>query len=84
MIQEMFGIPQKNESVYAIVLEWPSNNTLLLKAPIPGQNTFVSLLGYGKIPWSYEDNTLVVTFPALPVSDLPCLWAWVIELLDVK
>ncbi|XP_032236131.1 alpha-L-fucosidase isoform X2 [Nematostella vectensis] len=42
----------KDGYVYAIVLEWPTSGTLLLGAPVPSQNTTVTMLGLtGEFSW---------------------------------
>jgi hypothetical protein len=51
--------------VYAITLEWPSSDTLVLDAPIPSQNTQVTMLGLKsrQFNWKmvYEPTNLIST-----------------------
>ena len=73
---------------YAIVLDWPKTDTLTLGEPIPTEATVITLLGLPdvKFPWKQisEYKGVIITIPPLPVSDLPCQWAWVFRMTHVQ
>lgn len=76
----------KEDAVYAISFEWPTNFLLKLDAPVPTNKTTVSLLGYPeKILWNktYEPNGIVIKIPPIPESLMPCQWVWVFKLTNV-
>ena len=73
------------QTVYALVLKWPSSQ-LVLGAPVPSAGTTVTLLGYKgpQFQWSAGGaGGMVITVPMLSVNDVPCLWAWVFKLTAV-
>lgn len=77
----------KPDSVYAIVLKWPSTDHFTLGAPVPSNYTQVTMLGYErKFVWkpATDKGGLIVTLPAIPVNKLPSQWAWVLKLRNVK
>jgi alpha-L-fucosidase len=67
----------KGGALYAIVLELPADNTVLVKSlatvspHLAGRKvTDVSLLGYaGKLQWTQDDSGLHVQLPAVPHSE---------------
>lgn len=66
---------------YAIVLNWPSTNTLQLGAPTTTVTTVVTMLGYGDpLSWTpgSEGQGISIQFPNLVPDQLP--WAWVLKL----
>jgi len=73
---------------YAIVLDWPKTDTLTLGVPIPTEATVITLLGLPdvKFPWKQisEYKGVIIAIPPLPVSDLPCQWAWVFRMTYVQ
>ena len=77
----------KNETVYAITLEWPNSGTLQLGAPLSTKFTTVTLVGYKEGAFSWRPASalggLLVKVPAIAVNDLPCKWAWVFKLENV-
>lgn len=77
----------KNETVYAIVLEWPSSDHLNLGAPVSTADTQVTMLGYdGKFLWepAGEKGGMVIVFPPIAVNKIPSKWAWVLKLENIK
>ena len=73
--------------MYAILLEWPLTSELTLGAPISTSGTQVTMLGYeGEFNWkpATDKGGIIVTFPSIPVSKLPCQWAWALKLENVK
>ncbi|OWF56521.1 alpha-L-fucosidase-like [Mizuhopecten yessoensis] len=74
-------------AVYAIVLEWPGNNTLSLQAPIPTPSTTVELLGYpGKFLKYIQGamGTMDILLPILNPVDMPSTDGWVIKMKNLK
>ncbi|KAK7090735.1 alpha-L-fucosidase-like [Littorina saxatilis] len=74
-------------TVYALVLKWPSNLQLPLGAPTPTDSTSVTLLGYNEdIPWEglLKAPGIIILPPALSVQEIPCLWAWVFKITNIK
>lgn len=72
-----------NDKTYAIVLQWPSDNTLLLGSAAPTQQTTVNMLGYsGPLQFAPQSPGMKVTFPDM--SKVSSQWAWVLELTGVN
>jgi len=72
-------------NVYAIVLSWPSDNTLLLAAPTSSPATAVTMLGVPKpFTWRAHSNQgIYVQFPNIPVNKLPSNVVWVLKLTNI-
>ncbi|XP_063240925.1 alpha-L-fucosidase-like [Bacillus rossius redtenbacheri] len=69
--------------VFAVVLNWPADERLLLGSPqlSPGAN--ITLLGTeGNLKWSETAGGIQVQFP--PRTSVQTSWAWVIKMLQVK
>ena len=70
--------------VYAIMLFWPENNTLVLGAPTATATTKVTWLGYNdgeQMKTSHNINGGIrILIPYLPFNKMPCQWAWVFKL----
>ena len=69
-------------SVFAIALKWPDNYTLNLGAVKPDRDATITLLGYGKVQWTYSQSVMTVTMPFLPL-DSPLQWAWTLKMEGV-
>ena len=78
----------KDETVYAIVLQWPSDNTLELMAPnADPAKTKVAMLGLSvDIHWKQGagEKGMVIEMPRVPLTQLPSDWAWILKLTNVK
>jgi len=76
----------KNETVYAILLDWPLNNTVVLSQPIPGFNFNVQMLGFQGtyLAWNYFLSNLLIQLPEIPISKLPSPYAWVLQMENVS
>ncbi|KAL3877702.1 hypothetical protein ACJMK2_035368 [Sinanodonta woodiana] len=73
-------------SVYAIIQNWPTGQTLTFGAPITTSKTTVSLLGYpNKFNWvpASPSGGIVIEMPYIPISRMPCQWAWVFKLQNL-
>jgi len=72
-------------NIYAIFLEWPSNDTLILTEPVPLSNAQIQLVGQNEnLQWNYDENILTIQLPSLAVSQLPCQWAWTLRMKGIK
>ena len=72
-------------TVYAIVLKWPTNGTLVLENVNNSASLSVSMLGYNRmqLPWSKNGNNgpgIVVNMAAVRFVDLPSYTAWVLRI----
>jgi hypothetical protein len=74
------------KNVYATALQWPSNNTLFLGAPIPTEQTTVSLLGlHQEIKWTKgKSGGMNLIIPPIPYNEMPCRWAWVFKISGLQ
>ncbi|XP_071115108.1 alpha-L-fucosidase-like [Haliotis cracherodii] len=75
--------------VYAIILSWPTEGVITLHRPAPDPaNTVVTLLGYssGAFEWTSAGPTggISITIPVIPANKMPCKWAWVFKITNVK
>ncbi|XP_013393623.1 alpha-L-fucosidase [Lingula anatina] len=73
-------------AVYAIVLKWPTTNTLTLGAPIPTSGTVVTMLGYaGSFGFKgIGQQGITIRIPVIPFYEMPCQWGWVFKLEGLK
>ncbi len=64
----------KQDTVYASLLGWPNSSDVVLKSlsfaskVYTGQISKVTLLGYGELSFSRDNDGLHVTFPTTPIS----------------
>jgi len=72
------------DSVYAIFITWPDNDVLTLQAPIPSQKAAIQMLGYGELSYTYTNEQLSIDLSSISVSQLPCQWAWAIQMVGVS
>lgn len=92
IISFFFRYTSKDNHVFAIALKWPRSGRLVLGDPTPTSKTHVRMLGTKKdLKWTRgskhkgeKHHGIVIHVPAIPVSELPCLWAWVFKLSHVK
>ncbi|XP_005097744.3 alpha-L-fucosidase [Aplysia californica] len=75
-------------AVYAFLLQWPEKGMLYLNSPFPTEKTEVTLLGYSgpSFKWTSQPTQqgIHITFPALNVKQMPCKWAWVLKMTNIK
>jgi alpha-L-fucosidase len=68
-------------NLYAISLEWPADNKLLLNIEKPADGTKISMLGRtGNLPWVYENGNVIVDLSQVKIAELPCEWAWTFKI----
>jgi len=73
-------------NVYAIVLSWPTDNTLLLGAPKSSSATAITMLGVAEaFKWSAHSNQggIDVQFPYLAPNKIPSNLVWVLKLTNI-
>jgi alpha-L-fucosidase len=73
-------------TVYATILFWPTNGLLTLGAASATTTTTASLLGYsGALTWKvHPTGGIDIIIPDIPEDKMPCRWAWVIKLTNLK
>lgn len=73
--------PQE-KSIFALLLEWPNNGSVVLNEPVVTQaQTQVVLLGHGPVKWELvKPSGLRVQLPQLSINQMPCQWAWTLKL----
>ena len=82
--EKNFYYTTKNSNVYGFLLNWPSDNQIVLndvyKCTTP--YTEVILLGYnGKVTWSYRSNFVEIKMPMINPQKLK--WAWVFKFTNM-
>ncbi|KAM3595272.1 uncharacterized protein V6R79_020870 [Siganus canaliculatus] len=72
----------QSKHIFAILLEWPADGSVVLKEPVVTQGqTQVELLGYGSLKWeTVSPGGVRVSLPQLSISKMPCQWAWTLRL----
>lgn len=69
-------------NLYAIALEWPRDNILVLSMDPPQKGTKVRLLGReGDLPWNYNEGKMQVDINSVKITELPCEHAWVFSIV---
>jgi len=72
-----------NEHLYAISLEWPENEILVLDVPKPSKNTDISLLGReGNLKWKFKNDKLHIYLDTVSYNQMPSNEAWVFKIKD--
>lgn len=81
-----YTIRPQEKAVYAILTFWPENNQIILGAPVTTTKTRISMIGVETpLKWSlYRNKILIIELPILPVNKMPCQWAWVIKMENLK
>ena len=76
----------RSGSVYAIVNDWPTTDTLSLGSVTATGTTTVSMLGYsGKIPLTINPSGGVyLNIGGIAANRLPCEWAWVFKFGNIQ
>lgn len=75
--------PQNKENtvVYAIVLDWPKNNKLILGSARPTSQTQIRMLGYsGNVRFVPGADRIAIDLSTIPWKQLPTTWAWVFKM----
>ncbi|XP_048345325.1 plasma alpha-L-fucosidase isoform X2 [Sphaerodactylus townsendi] len=72
----------KENILYAIFLNWPSSEFLVLGEPKGiAEMTEVKMVGYEEpLKWTSGEKGMIVALPQLPFSKLPCEWGWTLQL----
>lgn len=73
---------KKGKDLYVICTQWPKQAIKI--SGIKSINN-VTMLGSGKnIPFKTEKNRLEITVPPMTIDELPCQYAWVLKLTEVR
>ncbi len=72
-----FRFTRKGDTLYAIALEWPEEEVVLLRALAGKKVTGVELLGLGSVKWSQGAEGLTITMPA----KRPCKYAYTFKIV---
>ncbi|KAK0048472.1 alpha-L-fucosidase [Biomphalaria pfeifferi] len=72
--------------VYAILLAWPKTSSLVLGHPAVTSDTQISIVGYpGQLTFTALSMSGVkITIPTIPANQMPCEWAWVLRMENLK
>lgn len=69
-----------NDALYAISFEWPDDN-LELEIEKPSKNAKINLLGLNReLPWTYENNKLIIDVSGIKYRELPGHDAWTFKI----
>ncbi|KAK8792864.1 hypothetical protein WA158_005028 [Blastocystis sp. Blastoise] len=72
-------------AVYAILTEWPEDNTVTLSSPQLTENTKMSLMGSDKpVEFKQDGEKITVTLPNLNVRQIPCQEYYVIKMTSIN
>jgi len=76
----------KGNTVYAILLEIPTDGKIELGAPQVSDATQISLLGYaGKIQWLNQPSEgVVIDISSVDFGKLPSQWALAFKLININ
>ncbi|KAK8792865.1 hypothetical protein WA158_005029 [Blastocystis sp. Blastoise] len=73
------------DAVYAILTEWPEDNTVNLKNVTLTQHSSVYLMGYKKpLVTKMLDNQVHIYLPILNVRQVPCQEMYVLKMTDIE
>jgi len=72
----------KEKAVYAILLSWPVDGSVVLGVPkASAGQTQVALVGYKELKWEpVAAGGVRVFLPPLSPPQMPCSWAWTLKL----
>jgi hypothetical protein len=77
-----------NQTIYAFLLDWPSNTTeILLGAPISSSTTTVTLLGssVGPLNWraTGKNSGIIIDVSNVTIYSFERDWVWVFKLKNI-
>ena len=80
-----YTMDKSSTTVYAIVNDWPTGDTLSLGCPKPTSTTQLSLLGYsGSLEWTWSVGEIIkIDVGKIPANQCQSQWAWAFVLTDV-
>lgn len=71
-------------NVYAFVLEWPANGSLIMADLQNSPQLKITMIGYkGRKAFTWNSRPqggVVANLPSLTPAEIPCKWAWVLKL----
>jgi alpha-L-fucosidase len=72
-----FRFTRKGDTVYAIALEWPEEETFALKSVAGKSVKSVELLGGGAVQWTQSAGGVTITVP----GKRPCKYAYTFKIV---
>ncbi|XP_061599855.1 plasma alpha-L-fucosidase [Cololabis saira] len=76
-----FTSKPQEKAVFAFLLQWPDEGSVILGEPVTQGLTQVELLGVGPLKWTpAKPGGLQVFLPQLSINQMPCQWAWTLKL----
>lgn len=79
-LKSYIAYTQKGNAIYAILLEWPDDKCIL-NIDKPSADTKVVMLGVNKeLPWTYENNQMIIDISSIKYSEIPCHSAWTLKI----
>ncbi|KAK8801113.1 hypothetical protein WA158_001884 [Blastocystis sp. Blastoise] len=72
-------------AIYAILTEWPIDNTVTLSSPQLTENTKMSLMGSDKpVEYKQDGENIIITLPSLNIRQIPCQEFYVIKMTNIN
>lgn len=82
-MQRYLVYTQNNGHLYAITLEWPAGDELVLPVDAPPPGTRVRMLGRDEpLSWRYADGAVRVDLSDVSYDEMPTPWAWTFVVED--
>jgi hypothetical protein len=67
--------------VYALFLDWPMDDQMVLGSVTATDITSVQLLGSSAVlRWIEAPKGTTILFPEINIRKMPCLWAWTLKI----
>ena len=78
--------PSDGQVVYAIMLEWPQSGKLELGSPRPGDDTLVTMLGWGEtdLKWTGTAGQVSMSVELPDRGGVSLDWGWVIKMVKLE
>ena len=81
---------QEADTIFAILLNWPSDDLIVLSCPEPSKNTEVTMLGYSQpLTWTFkasengEEGYMSINLPRMSLMQ-HVQWAWSLKLTHCR
>jgi alpha-L-fucosidase len=81
-----YTINEERETLYALVLQWPSDNVLVLEHVVGTESTEVRMLGNGDddtFDWYQAGGKFNIEVPNMSPAQIPCDHVWVFALTKI-
>lgn len=78
--KDYIAYTQKENNIYAILLEW-QDEVCKLSIDKPADDATITMLGReGNLPWRYENGQVIVDMSPIKFSEIPCRAAWTLKI----